>query len=403
MTKPKRVAITGLGIFSPLGAGMLDYWKSLLKGCFPLKRIDLFPVKEFKSKFAFQIGYFDFNSYFKYLKSEYLSRSSKFLLIAVKTALADAGLNKAFVYSKKDAGVFTSTIYGSCKASCDFYRDILLSGPDSVSPMAFPPTLTNYPSNYLSIVNDFGGPNLTFSSGFHAGLEAVNFAANLIKHGEIKVAVASGLNDLSIENYAQLDLKGFLHCPGNNPGEETGIFRDKRNGFILGENASTLILEDMENALSRKAKIYAEVIGYSVNFGKKDFSCVKTIEGALENCGLAARNIDLCLLSACGRRGEDLKELRAIAGVFKTALNKLDLFAVKENNGECEGASAVLQLLVAAKALHNKTIPASLFFEKRNGTVKIIRQKIKKKKISHVLINAFNPEGSNAAMVIRGA
>lgn len=374
----KRIVITGLGVFSPLGIGINAYWKNFLKGKFPIRKINLFPTGKFKCKKAFQVGRFDFNRYFKGLKSEYLTRSTKLLLISGKIALKDSKLGSGF-YNNEEIGVFTSTIYGSCGSSCNFYRNILLRGPESVNPLAFPPVSTNSPSSYLSIINGFKGPNFTFSSGYHAGLEAINFASNLIKQKYINVAVVSGLNDLSIENYARLNLKQALYKPDRKRGYKIKIFDQNRQGAILGENSSTIILEDMANAEKRRAKIYAEILGYSANFGKDVGSYVEIMNEAIKDSNLTVKDIELCMLSANGIREIDLMERNAIKKVFEVNFNRTDLIAVKENNGECEGASAIIQVLVAAKALQGK------------------------KKPTNVLINSLNLEGNNAALIMRKA
>jgi 3-oxoacyl-[acyl-carrier-protein] synthase II len=402
MLKKKRIVITGLGIFSPLGVGIRDYWNSLLKRTFPIKKIDIFSTKEFKCKYAFQIGNFEFNKYFKELRSKYIPRSTKFLLISAKTALEDAGLHSNGYYSKEHIGVFTASRYGSGDASYEFYKNVLLYGPNSVDPMAFPAAIIIYASSYLGLINKFKGPNVTFSSGSNAGLEAVNFASSLIRQGDIKAAIVSGLNDLYIAGYAHLNSKGVLYRPNKRKGYRIGIFDINREGYILGENASTIVLENILNAKDRKGKIYAEVLGYSTNFGKSEDSYEKVIRGAIENSGLSPIDIDLCLLNANGIRSIDAMEIIALKKIFKANLDNIHLVAVKENNGECEEASGILQVLTAAKAIYEKTIPPSVY---RYGTSTVggikIKYNLKRENITNVLINSFNLEGNNASLVIK--
>lgn len=401
----KGVVITGLGIVSPLGIGIRQYWDNLLKKKFPLRKIDLFPTEEFKCKYAFQIQNFNFNRYFKDLKSDYIPRSTKFILTAVKKALKDAYLENSNFYSDKAIGVFTSTVYGSMESAYRFILKILLEGPDNVDPMAFPSALINYSSNYVSIVNGFKGPNVTFSSGSPAGLEAINFASSLIRQGFIKTAVVSGLNDLSIYSYAPLSLKGFLFESGDKRCYKTGIFNNIRNGLIFGENASTIILEDMDCAKKRKARIYAQISGYSANFGKNDSAYVKTINGAVNNSGLSSKDIGFCMLNSNGVKFIDTMEINATKNIFKDNLGKIDFVLIKENNGECEGASSILQVLTAAKIIYSKTIPNSVLYRyTKSGVFDKINIKFSKprEKITNSLINAFNLEGNNAALIIKG-
>lgn len=403
MANKKRVVITGLGIFSPLGVGIGEYWRNLLKNNFPIKKISLFPIGEFKCKYAFQIGKFKFNSYFKDLKSDYIPRSTQFLLIAVKTALKDSNLQNKAYYDENEIGVFTSSIYGDWSSNEAFYNSTLLKGPDSVNPMAFPPAICNYPSNYVSMINNFKGANLTFSSGFQGGLEAINFASSLIKQGYIKTAVVNGLNDLASGHYLQLSLQKLLYKPDKRKKYRMRIFDNNRDGFILGENSSTIILESIIEAKKRKAKMYAEVLGYSANFGKNIDDYTRVITDAIKDSGLRACDIDLCMLNANGIKSMDSKEINAVRTVFKDYLNKIDLVAIKENNGECEGASSIIQTLVGVKAIHSNIIPPPVYrYDSLNGISGLkLKNNSKRKRITNVLINSFDLEGNNASLIIK--
>ncbi len=403
--RDKKVVITGLGIVSPLGIGIREYWGNLLKKKFPLRKINIFSTDEFKCKYAFQIRGFKFNRYFKDIRSEYIPRSTKFILTAVKKALKDAHLENSNFYCDKTIGVFTSTAYGSIESSYQFILKILLEGPDSVDPMAFPSALINYSSNYVSIINGFKGPNITFSSGSQGGLEAVNFASSLIRQGFIKAAVVSGLNDLSVYSYAPLSLKGCLFEPQDKKCYKSGIFESVRNGLILGENASTIILEDMDSAKKRKARIYAQVGGYSANFGKDESASAGTINGAINNSGLSIGDVGLCMLNSNGVKSIDTMELKAMRDIFKGDLGKIDFVAIKDNNGECEGASSILQVLTAARIMYSKIIPVSVLYGyTESGAINKIKTgfRLPKKRITNTLINSFNLEGNNAALIIKG-
>jgi 3-oxoacyl-[acyl-carrier-protein] synthase II len=403
MARKKRIVITGLGVFSPLGVGIKEYWKNLLRKVFPIRKIDIFPTKQFNCKYAFQIDNFEFNRYFENLKSKYIPRSTKFLLISVKTALEDAALSNDVYYPKEDIGVFTASRYGSGDASYEFYKNILLYGPNSVDPMAFPAAIIIYASSYLGLIYKFKGPNLTLSSGFHAGLEAINLASNLIREGCIKAAVVSGLNDLYIVGHAHLSSTDVLYKPDKRRGYKVGIFEENRKGFIVGENASTIILEDLMYAKRRNAKIYAEVLGYSTNFGKSVDDYSKVIRSSIHNSGLTIEDIDLCMLNATGVKAIDLTEIYAMKEVFGERLDKMDFVVVKETNGECGCASSIIQTLTAAKMIYHKTIPPSIYDYSRLRSYSGIKLKCntRRKMIKNILVNAFNLEGNNSSLVIK--
>ncbi len=402
MPKNKRIVITGLGIVSPLGIGIKEYWRRTLAGAKPLTGITIFPAEEFECRKAFQVKDFDFARHYRSLKSEYIPRSTKMLLVSAKAALGDSFLNGKSVYKDREWGVFTSTIYGSRNSTYHFYKNILLNGPDSVDPMAFPPALINYSSSYLCMLNGFRGPNITFSSGIHGGLEAINFAANLIKQGYIKASLINGLNDLSIFNYAHLSRKKLLYSPRFSGGYQAGVFYKDRKGIILGENATTIIMEDFAVAKKRKAKIYAEICGYSINFGKTLEAYEDAMLSAIAKSGLKAKDIDACFISSGGVKSMDLSEIGAIKNIFKDNPGNTSLVCLKENNGECEGASSVLQVLVAAKSIHCARLPFSAGINGIGIASGIkFRNKPGKRNIANVLVNSFNLEGNNASVVIR--
>ncbi len=270
--------------------------------------------------------------------------------------------------------------------------------------MEFPPALINYPSSYLCIVNNFSGPNLTFSGGFSGGLEAVSFAAGLIGQGSIKAAVVNGVNDLFVEDLAYFALKGLLY--GSRGQNNAGIFDEGRNGFIYGENASCVICERLKDAKKRKAKFYAELSGYGINFGKTADDYTAVIDAAICNSGLSAKDIDLCMLNANGVKHADSNELTAVKRIFKHDISKLGIIAVKENNGECTGASGILQLLTGAKAISSNAIPSYLYASNIKNRAKVleginISGRLIKRQINCALINSFNLDGNNSALIIK--
>jgi 3-oxoacyl-[acyl-carrier-protein] synthase II len=403
MAKQRRVVITGLGVCSPLGTGNASFWRSLLGKRIPLEVVDLFSTNHFGFRRAFQIKKTRFEKIFRYLKSAYLPRSAKFLLSAMDGGIRDSGFLAEAGLDKRAVGLFTSTHFGSGSASLSFYGSVLLKGQDNVDPLAFPPSLVNFSSSFACILYRFKGPNLTFSSGFQGGLEGIKFASDLIQRGIIKIAVVSGLNDLWVENFAQLDARGLLYGLSGVKGCRLGVLDSRRKGIILGENASTVILEDLDHAKKRRAKMYAEVLGYGVNFGKNEDAYAQTMESSLSFSGLGPADIDLCALNANGLKSLDAIELKALKRVFASKFKSMDVLAIKDNNGECEGASSVLQVLATAQAIQKGVLPpfACAYEEPFVMEGLKIRYKAVKKRIRSALINSFNLEGNNGSLVLR--
>ncbi|TBR16472.1 hypothetical protein EPO66_04550, partial [bacterium] len=240
-----------------------------------------------------------------------------------------------------------------------------------------------------------------FSSGNHAGIEAIGYAANLIKQGNLGVGVINGLNELNASSYAYLNSRRLLCKPNSKYNSKSNIFNSKHKGILLGENASTVIMEDLYAAKKRKARIYAEVLGISFNFGISSDDYIAVMNEAIRKSGLAVSDIDLCVLNTNGFKKIDNMEISAVNEVFKNNLNAISILATKENNGECEGASSILQTLIASEVIYNKAAPRYVYRYKKNMHKNnvILKQRLKVK-VRNALINSFDVDGGNASMVV---
>ncbi|MEI8011767.1 MAG: beta-ketoacyl synthase N-terminal-like domain-containing protein [Candidatus Omnitrophota bacterium] len=393
-----RVVLTGLGVCSPLGIGITPYWNNFLSGVNVLKRIKSFSTAEFECKHAFQMNERDLMNNTGHITSHYVSRPNRLLLVSVKSALTDARIKD---YIGREVAVFTALPYGNWDFGADFYRKLMVSGPDGVDPMAFPPTLINYSSSYISTSYQFKGPNITFASGIHAGIEAVNFAARLIRQGYITQAVVSGVNVLVGDVWAMWALRNKLQVSLKRG--SVGIFDAQRDGFLLGENASTLVLEDAGVAKRRKARVYAEVLGGGLSFGKSQQDYCRSMGTALYNSRLFYKDIDVCVLNSNGLKSVDSAEISALQALLKERISQIEFVAPKENNGECEGASGVLQALIGAKCISSKIVPSfssRQYKHPRLADGLAVRYGARRKTVQNVLINSFDVDGGNAALVL---
>ncbi len=393
-----RVVLTGLGICSPLGIGVVPYWNNFLSGVNVLKRITSFSTTEFGCRHAFQVNERDLINNTRDNTSQYVSRSNKLLLVSVRTALTDAKIKNPV---GEDVAVLTALPHGNWNFMTDFHRKLVVCGPDGVDPMAFPSSLINYASSYISTAYQFKGPNITFASGIHAGVEAVNFAASLIRQGHVTTAVVSGVNVLLADIWAQWSLRNML-CSSLKKGS-TGIFDARRNGFLIGENASTLILESAAVAERRKARVYAEVLGGALSFGKDRRDYAYAMETALHNSRRSYSDIDLCVLNSNGLKHMDSEEIAAFRSIFKEGASGVDCVAPKDNNGECEGASGILQALIGAKCISGRILPpfsSRKYNDPRAAGGIQMRYGSRTKTIKYVLINSFDVDGGNAALLL---
>jgi 3-oxoacyl-[acyl-carrier-protein] synthase II len=274
----KRVVITGLGVISPIGIGKEAFFDGLFNGISGIKPITLFDTAPYKIKTAGEVTDFVAENFLGAKGLRTLDRSTKLVSSATKLALDDAKI-VIDENNSRDIAVSVGSTFGSIKSISDFDREALTDGARYVNPAHFPNTVINSPASQVSIRFNIKGFNATLSTGFSASLDAINYAADFLRVGRIKVALAGGVEELCEQLFIGFYKIGCM--------SETG-------GLILGEGSVILALEDLDSALGRDARIYAEVKGSS-NVLDKDNGIKRAMQGALKYSQLDPADIDLIL------------------------------------------------------------------------------------------------------------
>ncbi len=348
----KRVVITGLGVIGSNGTGKDAFFEAISKGISGIKPVSLFDTAAFEAKTAGEIKDFAPEEFLGPKGLRTLDRSTKLVASAAKLALDDAKLAITEA-NAHDTGVAVGTTLGSLRSISDFDRDAILEGPRYVNPALFPNTVINSPASQVSIKFNIKGFNATISTGFSASLDAINYAADFIRLGRVKVVLAGGVEELCLQAFV-----GFY---------KAGL------SVTIGEGSAILVLEDLDLARQRNARIYAEVSGYGAGCGAKD-GIKKAMEESIKEANIALADID-CVSSAANLDNEnDLGEEQAIRDLFGSR-EKVRISSIKPLVGECYSASGSLQA-AAALAL------------------------IEKQEAKNVLINAFGPSGQNSSLII---
>ena len=356
----KRVVIAGLGVIASNGTGKDAFFEAISKGISGIKPVSLFDTAQFEAKTAGEIKDFAPEEFLGPKGLRTLDRSTKLVASAAKLALDDAKL--AITESNThDTGVAVGTTLGSLRSISDFDRDAIQEGPRYVNPALFPNTVINSPASQVSIKFNIKGFNATISTGFSASLDAINYAADFIRLGRVKVVLAGGVEELCIQTFIGFYKTGLLACAS------------VKGGVTVGEGSAILVLEDLDSARQRNAHIYAEVSGYGAGCGARD-GIKKAMEESIKEANIALADID-CVSSAANLDNEnDLGEEQAIKDLFGSR-DKVRISSIKPLVGECYSASGSLQL-AAALAL------------------------IEKQEAKNVLINAFGPSGQNSSLII---
>jgi len=378
----KRVVVTGLGMLSSNGIGKDAFWENTFSGVSGIKPISLFDSAEFATKDAGEIRDF-LPEYFLGAKGlRTLDRSTKLVLSASKLALDDA----RFTISETNAdecGVVIATTLGSISSISDFDREAFVEGARYVNPALFPNTVINSPASQVSIRFNIRAFNSTISTGFSASLDALNYAADLLKAGRAKIVLAGAVEELCIQFFL-----GFY---------KTGCLKE----ITLGEGASVLVLEELNSALARGAKIYCEIIGFGSSFSPDAIDPEKAIRLAIEASGITAQEIDCIFLAANSSRAVDLPEARAIKSVFPEDAKKIYTCAIKPLIGETYSASGAFAAAAAIGAIERQAIPPTIgYAEKKEPRFNFVVNQGFRAKVDKVLINAFGKSGTSSSLVL---
>ncbi|MFA5275904.1 MAG: beta-ketoacyl-[acyl-carrier-protein] synthase family protein [Candidatus Omnitrophota bacterium] len=393
----KRVVITGLGVISPNATGKDAFWAALEKGISGIKPVSLFDTSRYKTKAAGEIKNF-IPQYFlgeKGLRT--LDRTTKLAASATKLALDDARLDINEDNCRK-IGVSLGTALGSIKSITDFDKEALTEGARYVNPALFPNTVINSPASQISIKFNIKGFNATVSTGFCASLDAVIFALDQIRLGRINAVLAGGVEELCLPTFYGFYRRGCL--AGIDGPEISSPFDKRRNGLILGEGAAVILLEELESALLRKARIYAEVKGAGMSFG--DNRLAKAMSLAMEEADMEKGSLDYICSAANSTVKADLYETKAIKENFGASPKDLYVSSIKSMIGESFSAAAAMNLVSACGSIAHGIIPPTINYAQADQycDLNYVVNNPKTCKIGSVMINSFGFAGGNSSIII---
>jgi len=407
----KRIVITGIGVLASNGIGKSEFWEAVKEGRSGAKPVTLFDVKGLRTKLAGEISAFDPEALLGPKGLRNLDRCTKLTLAASKLAMDDAGIK--YPIDKEDTDIFgvsLGTTVGSLWSISEFDKESLRDGPRSVNPALFPNTVINSPASQVSIRFNIQGFNSTISTGFCSSIDAIFYAMNMINLYEYKVVLAGGVEDLSEQIY-----KGFHkigHLAGSRAGKEeiNCPFDKRRNGILFGEGAGIVIMEELERASKRGARIYAEVLGYGTSFdpesdniyNPKAKGAISAIELCLRDAGLNAGDIDYISASANSTLDCDAMETIAVKSAFGKRAGDIPISSIKSMVGESFSAAGALNLAASLGAMQEDFIPPTINYlmPDRRCDLDYVPNKARKGKIDKILINSFSLTGSNSCLAI---
>jgi 3-oxoacyl-[acyl-carrier-protein] synthase II len=326
-------------------------------------------------------------------------------------ALNDSGIETPVREDLTDSfGVSLGSTMGSVWSVSEFDKEALRDGPRSVNPAHFSNTVINSPASHISITFNIKGFNATIATGFCSGIDSVFYAMNMIDLYEYKVVLAGGVEELCEQTY-----KGFHkigHLAGSRYGKEevNCPFDRRRNGIVLGEGASIIALEEMDHALSRGAKIYAEILGYGTAFdpescniySPKAFGASGSIRACLSDSNTKKERIDYVSASANSTLDCDAMEAKALRDLFGNTPDKVPVSSIKSMIGECFSAGGAMNIAGSMGILETGFLYPTINYREpdRRCDVDCVPNVAIKRSVDRILINSFSPTGSNSSLIM---
>jgi 3-oxoacyl-[acyl-carrier-protein] synthase II len=418
----RRVVITGLGMVTPLGCGVETTWRRLTAGQSGAVRIEAFEVSDLACKIGCVIppgdgsdGTFNPDQWMDPKDQRKVDPFIVYSMAAAREALDDAGWKPASYEDQTRTGVLVGSGIGGIGGIYDASITLAEKGPRRVSPFFIPGRLINLASGYISIEFGLKGPNHAVVTACSTGAHAIGDAARLIGLDDADVMVAGGtespLNRLSIAGFAACRAlsTGF----NDEPTRASRPYDRDRDGFVMGEGAGLVVLEEYEHAKARGAKIYAEVVGYGLSGdayhitspaddGDGAYRCMKA---ALARAGMAPSDIDYINAHGTSTPLGDELELKAVERLVGNAAAKLAMSSTKSAVGHLLGAAGAVEAIFSALAIRDQVAPPTLNLDNPSveTAIDLVPHEAKPRSIEVVLSNSFGFGGTNASLVLRAA
>lgn len=410
----RRVVITGLGVLSPIGNGVAAYWDALIKGVSGAAPITYFDAGKFKTKFACELKKFDPLNYIDKKEARKMDLFCQYALIASDEAVADSGLNLEKI-DKSRVGVILGSGVGGIKTFQDSAIEFGLgNGIPRFNPFFIPKMIVDIAPGIVSIKYGFRGPNFGTVSACTSAGNAIIDAYNYISM-DYADAVVSGGSEAAI---TEVGIGGFnalhaLSTRNESPETASRPFDKTRDGFVLGEGAGVLLLEEYNHAIARNARIYAEIIGaglsadaYHMTAPHPEGIGVKAVmKNCLNNAKISYKEVDSINTHGTSTPLGDIAELKAITEVFSDHAKNININSTKSMTGHLLGASGAIESIASVLSIVNNKVPPtinhSVVDEEINPELNLTLNKAQDREVNVVMSNTFGFGGHNACLLFK--
>ena len=409
--KRPRVVVTGLGAITPLGFTPNEFWQNLLAGKNGISRVSAFDTTNYKTKIAGEIKEFDATKYAIDSKdARRMGRATLFALAAAKGALEDAGFNEGMKENDR-AGVLLGTALGGFPEAIEAHKGFLEKGPDRISPFLAAVILPNMPSFYVANHYRARGYNSTVVTACAAGTHAVGAASEVIRRGDADIMLAGGTDAIISDIvFAAFGVMRAMSTRNDDPEHASRPFDKNRDGFIVGEGSAVLILERLEHALARGAKIYAEILGYATNSDAYHFAApdpqaigaTHVMQASLQHAGVTIDQIDYINAHGTSTPLNDSGETLAMKNVFGERAYKIPISSTKSMVGHSMGAAGAFESVACVMTLRDQKIHPTRNYETPDPACDLdyVPNVARAAAVNICMSNSFGLGGQNASLIL---
>ena len=411
MSLKKRVVVTGMGVVSPVGSGIEKFWKSLVEGKSGIRPITQFDATLFDSRISGDVVDYDPLAHFNSKDARNFSRFIQLALVATKEAVADAKLDIPNLDATR-IGVLVGSGIGSIRSAEEEYQKFLDKGPGRISPFFIPRMIINEASGQVSIMTGAKGPCTCVVTACATGANAIGDAFRMIQYGEVDAMIAGGTESAT----TILGVGGFcalkaLSKRNDAPEKASRPFDLNRDGFVMGEGAGVVILESLEHAKKRGAKIYAEIVGYGRTADAYHTTApeeggegaVRAMEAALKDASLAPEQISYINAHGTSTYLNDKVETIAIKKTFKEYAKKVPISSTKSMTGHLLGAAGAVEFQACVLAIRDNVVPPTINLETPDPECDLdyVPNVARKIKVDACLSNSLGFGGHNATLIVK--
>ncbi|EGO65155.1 beta-ketoacyl-ACP synthase II [Acetonema longum] len=407
----KRVVVTGLGAISPIGIGKDAFWNSLMEGKSGITRISRFDPTDYATQIAGEVKDFDPTQFIDKKEAKRMDRSTQFAIAAAKMALEDSGME----LEKEDRsriGTVIGTGIGGIETLHDQYKTLFDKGPNRISPFFVPMMIANMASGLTSITFGLQGPCTCVVTACATGTNAIGDAFKMIQRGDADVMVAGGteapISPAAVAGFCSMKA---MSTRNDEPEKASRPFEKGRDGFIMGEGAGIVILESLEHALARGARIYAEIAGYGSNAdayhitapAPEGVQAAKCMAAAIADAGLKPEDVDYINAHGTSTPLNDKNETLGIKSLFGSHASKLAISSIKSMTGHLLGAAGGVETVASVLSVAKDEIPPTINYDTPDPELDLdyVPNKSRKQTVRVAISNSFGFGGHNATILVK--